>query len=146
MLIYRYNTRFPRSHHGPLRPTQPLENPTRRCSPLPIDALSPGVVITATGDTHPPSVSSSSTTTTSSSSPSSPSSAGRSGLAARAATVAVGFGVDDPVPASREEKAKLVGGYLGTSRPGYGNEALKREWWPAEVPWLKGMSISQVST
>ncbi|CAM9418173.1 unnamed protein product [Scytosiphon promiscuus] len=107
------------------------------------------VVAAAVGDTHPASASSSSSssssTTPTSASSGSPSPTSGSGLTTRTASVAVGFGVDDPVPASREEKAKLVGGYLGTSRPGYGNEAMKREWWPAEVPWLKGMSISQMN-
>ncbi|CAN0186090.1 unnamed protein product, partial [Hapterophycus canaliculatus] len=88
---------------------------------------------------------SASSPTLSSPSAASSSSTSGSGLTKGTASVAVGFGVDDPVPASREEKAKLVGGYLGTSRPGYGNEAMKRDWWPAEVPWLKGMSISQMN-
>eukprot|EP00752_Nemacystus_decipiens_P001308 g1298.t1 len=61
------------------------------------------------------------------------------------AAVAVGFGIDDAVPATREDKAKLVGGYLGTSRPGYGDASRTPVWWPAEVPWLKGVSISQMN-
>lgn len=59
--------------------------------------------------------------------------------------MAVGFGIEDAVPATREDKAKLVGGYLGTSRPGYGDTSRTPVWWPTEVPWLKGVSISQVS-
>lgn len=54
------------------------------------------------------------------------------------------FGIDDPVPATREDKARLVGGYLGSSRPGYGDASRTPVWWPEEVPWLKGVSISQV--
>eukprot|EP00903_Cladosiphon_okamuranus_P007216 g7004.t1 len=61
------------------------------------------------------------------------------------ASVAVGFGIDDAVPPTREDKAKLVGGYLGTSRPGYGDASRTPVWWPEEVPWLKGVSISQMN-
>ncbi|CAM9728641.1 unnamed protein product [Ectocarpus fasciculatus] len=84
----------------------------------------------------------------SSSSPSPSSSSAEPPLSSSAGkrqATAVGFGVDDAVPVSRDDKAKLVGGYLGSSRPGYGDKTRKPVWWAAEVPWRKGVSISQMN-
>ncbi|CAB1114694.1 unnamed protein product [Ectocarpus sp. CCAP 1310/34] len=68
-----------------------------------------------------------------------------SSSAGKRQAAAVGFSVDDAVPVSRDDKAKLVGGYLGSARPGYGDKTRKPVWWAAEVPWRKGVSISQMN-
>lgn len=48
------------------------------------------------------------------------------------------------MPSKNKELAILIRDVVG-ARPKYGDESARPPYWPADVPWKKGKSISQVS-
>lgn len=53
------------------------------------------------------------------------------------------FALLNPMPNTNKELAILIRDVIG-ARPKYGDESARPTCWPADVPWLKGKSISQV--
>lgn len=49
----------------------------------------------------------------------------------------------NPMPTTNKELAILIRDAIG-ARPKYGDESARPAYWPEDVPWLKGKSISQV--
>lgn len=49
-----------------------------------------------------------------------------------------------PMPSTNKELAELIRDVVG-ARPKYGDESARPAYWPVDVPWQKGKSISQVS-
>lgn len=49
-----------------------------------------------------------------------------------------------PMPSTNKELAVLIRDVVG-ARPKYGDESARPAYWPEDVPWKKGKSISQVS-
>lgn len=47
------------------------------------------------------------------------------------------------MPSTNKELAVLIRDVVG-ARPGYGDESARPSYWPEDVPWEKGKSISQV--
>lgn len=48
-----------------------------------------------------------------------------------------------PIPSTNKELAVLIRDVVG-ARPKYGDESARPVYWPDDVPWQKGKSISQV--